>query len=81
MDKRLIPGPKEWPFGYTAITNWKDAEPKTMMDFGILRQKAGDVFTDSQPLERAYLLVYGKATVEFDGQRFDIERDNCFDFN
>ena len=40
MDKRLIPGPKEWPYGYNAINSGKDEDPKTMMDFGILCQKA-----------------------------------------
>ena len=80
MDKRLIPGPKDWDYGYTAVTKFEDKEPNTMMDFGILRQKAGDVFTDEQHMERAYLLVYGKAKVEFDGQCFEIARENCFDY-
>ena len=32
MDKRLIPGPKEWPYGYNAINSWKDEDGYTVDD-------------------------------------------------
>ena len=60
MDKRLIPGPKEWPYGYNAINSWKDEDPKTMMDFGILRQKAA-----AELVENA--IVTEEAPAEGDG--------------
>ena len=51
------------------------------MDFGILRMKDGDVFSESQHLERAYLLVNGKAKLSYDDKEVIIERANCFDYD
>ncbi|MGN1195467.1 MAG: 5-deoxy-glucuronate isomerase [Acutalibacteraceae bacterium] len=76
-----IRGPKDFPYGYNEITTMDNAEQGALMDFGILRMKDGDVFCESQHLERVYLFTYGKATVEFDGKKVDIERPNCFDYD
>ena len=76
-----IRGPKEYPYGYNEITTMDNAEQNTRMDFGILRQKSGDVFCEAPHLERAYLLVSGKAEVKFAGVCEVIERPNCFDYD
>lgn len=75
-----IRGPKEYPYGYTAITTMDDKVQNTLMNFGILRMKEGDVFENGDCLERAYLLVSGKVKLEFDGETKEIERENCFDY-
>ena len=71
-----IRGPKEYPYGYTAITTMDDKVQNTLMNFGILRMKEGDVFENGDCLERAYLLVSGKVKLEFDGETKEIERQN-----
>ena len=41
-----------------------------LMDFGVLRLKKGDVYVDPrEDLERAFMLIYGEATLEWDGQK------------
>ena len=39
-----IRGPKEFPYGYTAIATMDNKEQHSLMDFGVLRMKKGDVF-------------------------------------
>lgn len=75
-----IRGPKEFPYGYNAIATMDNKEQHSLMDFGILRMKEGDVFSESQHLERAYLLVNGKAKLSYDDKEVIIERANCFDY-
>lgn len=75
-----IRGPQEFPYGYTALTAIDNKEQNTLMDFGILRMKDGDTFTDASPLERAYLLIDGKVTLEWDGEKVDVERPDCFNY-
>ena len=75
-----IKGPKEFSYGYNPITTMDDKEQNTLMNFGILRMKDGDVYENSDCLERAYLLVSGKVKLEYDGVTAEIERDNCFDY-
>ena len=48
-----IRGPQSYGYGYHAITTMDDKEHHSMMDFGILKMKDGDVFTEDLPLERA----------------------------
>ena len=64
-----IKGPKEYPFGYTPITTMGDQEQNTRMDFGLLRLAPGQRFTEAQHLERAYLLIHGEVTLEWDGEK------------
>ena len=75
----IIRGPKEHPFGYTPITEMNGKNSDTLMDFGILRLKKGESYTDGAPLEKAYLLVYGHATFAWDGNKHETDRPNCFD--
>ena len=76
-----IKGPKEYPFGYTPITTMGDQEQNTRMDFGLLRLAPGQRFTEAQHLERAYLLIHGEVTLEWDGEKQTVLRENCFDFS
>lgn len=75
-----IKGPSEYPFGYTPITSIDD-DSKTLMDFGILRMAQGDCFEEGMQLERAYLLISGEVTLEWDGCKQTVDRENCFDFS
>lgn len=76
-----IKGPKEYPFGYTPITTMGDQKQNTRMDFGLLRLAPGQRFTEAQHLERAYLLIHGEVTLEWDGEKQTVSRENCFDFS
>lgn len=67
------------PFGYTAIAEMGGKNSDMLMDFGVLRMKKGDVFTDDKALEKAYLLVYGKVELAWEGNTHTKERANCFD--
>ena len=63
-------------FGYTEITRHTG---DMLMDFGILRLHKGESWTEAQPLEKAYLLVYGEVRFGWDGQSHTEHRENCFD--
>lgn len=76
-----IKGPGQFPYGYNEISAICDIEQKTLMDFGILRLTAGDTFCESQNLERAYLLISGDITIEWENNIEDICRENCFDYS
>ena len=75
----IIRGPKEHPFGYTALTEQHGRNGGMLMDFGVLRLRKGEAWTEEQPLEKAYLLVYGEVTFAWDGQTHTELRPNCFD--
>ncbi len=77
----IINAPKNFPYGYNEIATIGDKEQKSMMDFGILHLAAGDEFCESQKLERAYLLITGDITIEWDQNKQRIKRENCFDFS
>lgn len=77
----IVNGPKRFPYGYNEIATIDNKDQHSMMDFGILRLAAGDTFCESQKLERAYLLIAGDVTVEWDKNKQRIERENCFDFS
>lgn len=66
-------------FGYTPITEMNGKNAEMLMDFGILRLRRGESFTEEQPLERAYLLVYGKVSFQWDDKEHTEYRENCFD--
>ena len=50
-----IRGPQVYDYGYHEITTIDDRIHNSLMDFGILKMKNGDVFSEEQCLERAYL--------------------------
>ncbi|MHB8073245.1 5-deoxy-glucuronate isomerase [Desulfosporosinus fructosivorans] len=74
---------QEQPFayGYNPITTMDEAEQNTMMDFGILRLAKDQVEVDTEPKERAYLLVQGEVSFEWEGNKETAKRKSCFDEN
>ena len=72
---------KEKPFekGYTSITEQHGKNSGMLLDFGILKMEAGDVWTDNQNKERAWLLIEGNVIFEWEGQRAEGKRVSCFD--
>lgn len=75
----LIRGNISHPYQYTAITSMDGANADMLMDYGILRLNQGHVFKDNASLEKAYLLVYGRVSVQVGDQDVTLERKNCFD--
>ena len=69
----------EHAFGYTPIAEMNGANADMLMDFGILRLAAGEVFEDDTNLEKAYLLVYGHVELSWGDERAEVSRGNCFD--
>lgn len=76
-----IKGPVQFPYGYNKIAELDDKSQNTLMDFGILRLAAGEVFHESQKLERAYLLMKGSVIFEWDDCSVETVRENCFDYS
>lgn len=74
-----IRGNREQPFGYTPVTEMNGKNSEMLMDFGILRLREGESWTDELPLEKAYLLVYGAVRFEWEGHTHEESRANCFD--
>ena len=66
-------------YGYTEISAMGGIHGDMGMDFGVLRLAAGQSYEDDQPLEKAYLLVYGKITVKAGKEEKIFSRANCFD--
>lgn len=69
----------EHAFGYTPMAEMNGVHAEMLMDFGVLRMRKGDRVVESQPLEKAYLLVYGKVRFTWEGKAHEQERKNCFD--
>lgn len=66
-------------FGYTAIAGMDGANADILMDFGILRMRAGEVHEEPVDVERAFLLVYGHVVFQWAGEEAEVSRRNCFD--
>jgi 5-deoxy-glucuronate isomerase len=66
----------EFPIGYTEIGA---DHPETLMDFGILRLKAGQSYTSEPGKERAFILLRGKVELSWDGKKQTVSRDSLFD--
>lgn len=69
----------EHAYGYTSITEMQGKNAEMQMDFGVLRLRKGESWTEEQELEKAYLLVYGEVKFEWEGREHTEERANCFD--
>ena len=72
-------GPFRW--GYTTVTTEDEAQANTMMDFGFLRLRAGEVYEEQSPKESAFLLMTGDITFEFGGEVARAERKSLFHEN
>ena len=75
----IVKGKSAHDYGYTAIGEMGGKNRDMLMDFGVLRMKKGDVFTDDSALEKAYLLVYGQVEFAWEGNTHAQSRGNCFD--
>lgn len=70
-------GPRpEFPPGHTAITS---AATGRGLEFGIVRQAAGEVRAETSPLETVWVLLRGAATLEWAGQRAAVSRGDLFE--
>lgn len=72
-------GKKEMAYGYTPIAEMNGPHASMLMDFGVLRLKKNQNFEEEQPLECAYMLIYGEVTIQWEGKQKTIRRKNCFD--
>ena len=61
----LIDRKEPYGWGYTPITTEGEATLDTMIDFGILRLRAGEVHREKTEKEVAYLLMDGSAEFKF----------------
>jgi 5-deoxy-glucuronate isomerase len=65
--------------GYTAITEIGGRHAETLMDFGILRLRAGEAHQASGGRERAFLLLNGTLDISRAGMETRISRTSFFD--
>lgn len=74
----LIDRKEPYGWGYTPITEEGEPQNDTMMDFGILKLKAGEKYEVVTEKEVAYLLFDGAAEFSFDGKVEKGERSSLF---
>lgn len=68
-------------YGYNGITELGGKHANMLMDFGIIRLKAGTVYKNDADKERTFLLIHGEITLNWEGNATTIKRSNCFDEN
>ncbi|MGA2612108.1 MAG: 5-deoxy-glucuronate isomerase [Spirochaetia bacterium] len=71
-----IPNEREFPFGYTEIGAH---HPETLMDFAILRLKAGQTHLSRPGKERAFILLGGQVELSWEGRKVRAQRQSLFD--
>jgi len=79
MTDRLVRGQKTVPYGYTSLAEMGKLHADMYMDFGLLKLKQGEVFSEEKPFECLYLLVSGSVEFNWNGQIVQAQRNNCFD--
>lgn len=72
---------KPFEYGYNTITREGEQKNDTMMDFGILLIKAGESYECHQEKERAFLLMGGKVTFQYNTHEKPAERQSLFEEN
>ena len=74
---------KQLQYGYNEYTcEDRNNGDGSMMDVGILLMKPGETYTfHEKTQELAWILLYGKAVVEFDGKSIEINRPNPFAYS
>ncbi|WP_020612205.1 5-deoxy-glucuronate isomerase [Sediminispirochaeta bajacaliforniensis] len=75
----IVKNEHEKHYGYTPITERKGKHQELLLDFGILRLRAGERWSDSSDTERALLLIEGEVVFEWEGKSFHATRNSCFD--
>ncbi|MFH1724950.1 MAG: 5-deoxy-glucuronate isomerase [Elusimicrobiota bacterium] len=79
-DDMLIPAFRNgFPPGYTPVTKEGEVEFDMGVDFGIHRQARGSTLEERHPRESAWVLLDGKAELEFAGKIELVERGSLFD--
>jgi 5-deoxy-glucuronate isomerase len=68
-----------FPYGYSGITEIGGVHSETLMDFGIIRLRAGESHRSSGGKERALLLLTGTLDVAWDGRTTRAARGSFFD--
>lgn len=81
MNENLITrGAPKHPHGINWLARRQGPHPDMLMDFAVLRLKGGECYDNSEALERAFLVVYGKIELQYAGKSVLIDRPNCFDY-
>lgn len=75
----LIKKKNEFRRGYNQITSEDEKDNNTMMDFGIIILEKNDVYTNDEKKERAFLLMSGDVTFEFDDASYSVRRNSLLD--
>ncbi len=65
-------------YGYNPVVR---SDPRTLMDFGVLRLGAGQAETNDEPQERFFLLLRGEVRFEWDGRAETARRASFLDEN
>ena len=68
-----------FPYGYSGITEVGGRNSETLMDFGIMRLRAGETHRSSGGRERALLLLGGTLDLSWDGKTARVARRSFFD--
>ena len=75
----LVKSQGPFPYGYTGIAEIGGRHSQALMDFGILRLRAGEAWRSSAARERALLLLTGALDLAWEGKKQRISRASCFD--
>ena len=79
LDRALVSGPRQFSHGFTSIVNPEKDEFSMEMDFGIHCLQEGEVIDECHPQESTWVLLQGKARLEFVGRCEEVERGSIFD--
>lgn len=52
-----------------------------LMDFEMLKMSKGDIYTNSDSLERVYLLIYGAVNLQYNEANVSVNRENFYDYD
>ena len=73
---------KPFDYGYNPITTMDEKEDNARMDFGILKLAKNQTETYFEgEKEIIFLLIQGKATLKWQGNKTTVKRNSCFDEN
>ncbi len=75
----LVKSQGPFPYGYSGITEVGARHAETLMDFGILRLKAGETWRSTARRERALLLLTGTLDLSWEGKSARISRGSYFE--
>jgi len=75
----IVKRDKTFKYGFTPITEQHGKHSELLLDFGILKMKSGDIIESLNGRERAWLLIKGTVTFEWDGNKSTVTRNSCFD--